>query len=183
MSHQIQTPLVHTYIEDGYKPIPYIRLSGEEYARALQSVVVACTDVLPYNKEERLIYLAHRQAKPMVGWWLIGGKMLPGDTIEVSATKNLKRETELEVSPDRFNLISIFHYFWKDRAQIPETIGCHMLGHTLGIALTREEIAFVSEHLDKKEYSLGGLTSFDRERLVQERVHSSIIDTYDHLFS
>ena len=174
--------LVKGYVESGYQSIPYLRLSDEEYGRTLQSIVVACTDIVPIDSEQKTIYLAPRQAKPMQGWWLIGGKMIPGDSIEASAAKNLERETSLTVAPERLTLHAVFNYMWKDRSQQPSDIGCHMLGHTFSIELTPQEIEFVSQNLEKNEYKKGGLSSFDRQRLVKEKVFPAILDLYDKIF-
>lgn len=171
------------YTEDGYDDIPTLRLSDEEYARALQSIVVTCTDILLVSKSKKLVHLASRKAKPMAGWWLIGGKMVPGDSPVQSAVKNLIRETQLTLDEGRFQLISISNYKWKDRQQQPQNIGCHMLSYVFAVEVSDVELEYIVQHLEENEYQSGILKSFDREKLINENASQVIIDLYDFLFS
>ncbi len=175
--------LVGSYTESGYQSIPPVRLSDDEYGRGLQCFVPACTDIVPIDVDRQIIYLARRMSKPMTGWWWIGGRMASHETKEEAAVRNFKRETRLELPQNRFKLMAIFDYRWKDRAQSPQEIGCHMLGYTFTVELTAMELTSVSANLEQKEYEKGaGLFAFDRERLVREGVVSPILDLYDHVF-
>jgi len=175
--------LVGSYKDDGYQPIPGVRLSDDEYGRGLQCFVPGCADVVPINVNRKVIYLARRTSKPMTGWWWIGGRIAPHDTKEAAAVKNFKRETGLDISQSRLQLAALFDYRWKDRAQVPQEIGCHMLAYTFTIELTSEEIALLSGNLDEQEYEEGsGLFVFNRERLVEEKVFPAVLDLYDHVF-
>jgi len=175
--------LVRTYTECGYQAIPSVRLPDDEYGRGLQCFVPACTDIVPINTQRRVIYLARRTAKPMTGWWWIGGRMAAHETREAAATRNFKRETGLQLAHDRLRLVAVFDYFCKDRAQVPQETGCHMLAYTFVVELTSEEMASVGANLEKVEYEASaGLTAFSRERLVSERVFPAILDLYDHVF-
>ncbi len=175
--------LVRTYTESGYQVIPSVRLSDDEYGRELQCFVPACTDIVPINTHLRVIYLAHRASKPMTGWWWIGGRMAAHETKEEAAVQSFKRETGLELTHNRLKLAAVFDYFWKDRAQVPQEIGCHMLVYTFVVELTTEEMIAVASGLEKKEYEASaGLTAFNRKRLVSEKVFPAILDLYDHVF-
>lgn len=175
--------LVKSYTEDGYKPIPRVRLEDEEYGRGLQCFVPNCTDIVPIDSVRKTFYLARRTSKPMIGWWWIGGKMWPDQTKEEAAAANFKRETGLELPEDRFTLVANLDYCWKDRSQAPEEIGCHMSGYTFTVELTVEEREAAFGKLAKDEYQEGtGFSPFDRERLIEEEVFSSVIDLYDHIF-
>lgn len=175
--------LVRTYTENGYKSIPSVRLSDDEYGRGLQCFVPACTDIVPINTHRRVIYLTRRASKPMTGWWWIGGRMAAYETKEAAAVRNFKRETGLELTHNRLKLAAVFDYLCKNRAQVPQEIGCHMLGYTFVVELTPEETASVGANLDKVEYeSQDGLTAFSRELLASEGVFPAIIDLYDHVF-
>ena len=120
--------LVQSYTEPGYEPIPSLRLSDDEYGRALQCFVGACTDAVPINIKERSMFLARRRSRPMTGWWLIGGKMMPDELKEQSMVRCFQRETKLELPPESFSLVAVFDYRWKNRQQEPQQIGCHMGG-------------------------------------------------------
>lgn len=176
--------LVSSYTENGYQPIPSVRLSDDEYGRGLQCFVPACTDIVPINVDRQIIYLARRASKPMTGWWWIGGRMAPCETKEEAVARNFKRETGLELPQNRFKLMAIFDYRCKDRNQSPQEVGCHMLGYTFTVELAAMELTSISVDLDEqKEYEKGtSLFAFDRERLVREGVFPSILDLYDHVF-
>ena len=118
----------------------------------------------------------------MSGWWWIGGKMQPHETKEESVTRCFSRETQLVLPRNRFTLKAVIDYRWKDRAQEPRNIGCHMLAYTFTVELTTEELAFASENLDTAEYAKDGLLEFDRESLIKEGVIPPILAFYDYLF-
>ncbi|MBI2624754.1 MAG: NUDIX hydrolase [Candidatus Nealsonbacteria bacterium] len=172
--------LARSYKEAGCQDIPLIRLSDEEYARGLQCFVPACADIAIVDFDRKLIYLARRKIKPMAGLWWIGGKMMPQETKEEAAVRNFKRETTLELPQSRFRLVAVFDYRWNDRAQTPQTIGCHMLAYTFIVNLSADELARV--RLDENEYE-GGLKDFTEKQLLKENVFSPIFDLYCRVFS
>ena len=175
--------LVRSYTDDGYQSYPSIRLSDEEYAKSLQCFVIACADILPINLEKKTIYLASRNIKPKKGWWWIGGRMMPHDLPKDAAARNLKRETNLEIPQNRFKLVAVLDHRCKDREQQPQDIGYHAMAYTFTVELTDAETASASENLDKDEYKQRkGLSVFNRERLVNEKVDPAILDLYDHIF-
>ncbi len=175
--------LVNSYTENGFKSIPSVRLSDDEYARALQCFVPACIDVVPVDIDKKMFYLARRVSKPIIGWWWIGGRMAPHETKEEAAVRNFQRETGLEISQNRFKLAAVLDYRWKERAQSPQETGCHMLGYTFSVELTVSELASISGNLNENEYEKGtGFFAFDRKRLIKEDVFPSILDLYDYLF-
>lgn len=175
--------LIGSYTEKGYQTIPSLRLSDEEYGRGLQCFVPTCTDIVPIDKDKKVIYLARRSSKPMLGWWWIGGRMAPHETKEESAIRNFKRETGVELSQSRLKLAAVLDYRWKDRAQMPQEIGCHMEVYTFTVELTADELTLASLNLEKEEYEKGvGLIAFNREQLVREGVFPAILDFYDYIF-
>jgi len=154
--------LVGSYTEKDYQAIPSVRLSDEEYGRGLLCFVPACADIVPIDEAKRIIYLARRASKPMVGWWWIGGRMAPHETKEEAAVGNFKRETGIELSRGRLKLATILDYRWEDRAQEPQEVGCHMLAYTFTVELTEDELA--------------SSTAFNRKRLVAEKVFPAIFE-------
>jgi hypothetical protein len=170
-----------TYVEDGFHPIEKARLDDVEYEKVLRSKTLANVDVVFINPTRRTFYLAWRRALPMTGWFWMGG-----NTGDINATlidkmrEVIKRETRLEVSADRLVLQKINEYFWKDRAQKPTDMGCHIAGLTYSLAVTAEEVQRIT--LDPNEYDLGILREFTRDQIVAERLYPSIIDLYDLIF-
>lgn len=175
--------LVRSYTESGYKTIPPVYLPDDQYARLLQCVVVACTDIVPINVDRKMVYLARRISKPGTGWWWIGGRMSPEETKEEAAARNFKRETRLAVRQDRLKLVAIYDTRTRDRAQKPQHIGCHTVGYTFTLEVTDSEADAISRGLDEKEYDRAiGLVAFDREQLVREHVAKPIMDLFHHIF-
>lgn len=170
-------------MQEGFQPPPATRLSDEAYAQALQVFVPLCADIVPINRAKRIFYLAPRRLKPMNGWWLIGGRMTPGETKIEAAARKFKAETGLAISQDRFKLVAFLEYRCKDRQQEPQEIGCHSICATFTVELTPDELASIPGNLDEREYDKDvGLSAFDRERLVKEKVFPSFIDLYDQVF-
>lgn len=175
--------LVSSYTEPGHKPIPSLRLTDDEYARAVQSGVFACADIFPISRSRRVIFLATRDSKPMTGLWGIGGRMSAAETKEEAAVRNFKRETGLELTQSRLTLAAVFDYRWKNRQQYPQDMGCHMSAYTFTVELTAEELVYASANLDPNEYKQGvGLVPYDRYQLIEENVAPPILWLYDHVF-
>ncbi len=170
-----------SYVEEGYSPIPRVFLSDEAYGEGLQCFVPLCTDILPINTERKTVYLAKRRAKPMAGLWWLGGRMYPDESLAGSAIRCFKRETGFDITEDRLIPVGFFEYKWKDRQQIPQTIGCHTASYLFSIALSNEEISAL--RLEQNEYADTTMTEYDREQLVQENAHQAILDAYDAIFN
>lgn len=170
-----------TYKEEGFLPISNDWLENEAYEKVLRSKVLVNTDVALVNPVNRTMYLAWRKAMPMQGWWIIGGNT--GD-INAPLVERLltvvERETNLVIQSDRFVLTGLMEYFWKDRAQQPQDVGCHMFGLTFSVDITHEEAERIA--LDPKEYESGNIVQFTREDLVREQVFPGLIDLYDRIF-
>jgi ADP-ribose pyrophosphatase YjhB (NUDIX family) len=179
----LKTLLQESYCQVDRNKVRTIRLSDEEYGKALQRFVPACADIVPINRKKRLIYLARRKSKPMTGWWWTGGGMMVYETPKYAAIRNFSRETKFLLPSYRLELVAIMDYLWKDRAQEPQNTPCHMFGYTFTVELTEHELTQASAGLDAQEYEQGiGFQAFDRERLLSEDVFPAILDLYDHLF-
>lgn len=176
-------PLVRSYKEKNANKIPNVYLPNDAYGEALQCFVPMCTDIVPIDRAQQLIYLASRKAKPMTGLWWIGGRMKPGELKEEAAIRNFKRETQLELTYERFQLAGVFEYIWKDRAQPPQDMGCHMCAFTYTVELSASELRAASANLEKNEYEASfGLQAFSREDLIRNQVFPAILDLYETVF-
>ncbi len=175
-------PTTRVYTENPNHKLAAVRLSDEEYGRAIQALIILCVDAVIVNNERRTIYLTKRRTKPMDGWWWIGGRRVFGKSAEESMVTNFARETGLKLSPDRFEFILRQEYVWKDREQEPQDVGSHNDSNVHTVTLTDEELASVNENLDQTEYDGTGLVEFTREKLVEEQVHPAILGLYDAYF-
>lgn len=169
------------YIEDTSHQMPRRFLTKEAYAAAMESMVVVNADAVIINSYRRTIYLARRCVKPWKGWWMIGGRVFAGELPEDSMQRCFQRETSLYIEKDRFRLIGMYRYLWKDREQEPQSAGSDNLGYTFAVELSEQELLAATQMLDRKEYA-GGLSEFDRDRIVRENVHPVLSDIYKKLF-
>ena len=171
------------YVEEPGKVYPPVRLEEAEYAKAIQSLIVVCTDIGIIDVNSETIYLARRASRPANGWWwFIGGRSRVGETELESAQRCFKRETGLFIETKRFDFICMNRYFFKDRQQTPQEFGCDSLCYTLSIQLTREERDQIT--LDPREYFNGGLKAFHYKDLQSAQwVKDPIRDFYTMVFS
>ena len=176
------------YDEAPGHPMHPHRFEDDVYTKIVDSLVIDCTDTVVINGDRPdAIWLTQRQAKPMVGWWIIGGRRKPPMKIEDAMSETFKRETTLSLPPDRFHFLRVNEYTWKDRQQEPQDGGSHNTAATFVVALSAEELAQASANLEKKEYAKGtGLTPFNREELERlyemDQMHPMLIDLWHQVF-
>ena len=158
-------------------------LDDDVYMRAVESLIIVCTDFVPVDRARRVIYLSKRIVHSARGVWRFGGRQRAGETIHDSCTRIAKRELGLLIPPKRFMYLTTAEDLWAWRKQEPQNTGAHNLTHIFSIECTPNELALASIHLDPSEYDTSfGIQEFDRARLVAENVRPQIIDMYDALF-
>lgn len=163
--------------------MPRSFLSEGVYAAALESLVVVCVDVLVIDRQRKTAFLPQRKAKPMSGYWVIGGRVFAGEKEIDAMRRSLRRETSLDLPPERFTFLCVNRYMWTTRQQEPQNKGCDTLAYTFCAELSAEERATAARNLDPDEYEApAGFREFDREQLVQEKIHPAIVDMYDFVF-
>lgn len=119
----------------------------------------------------------------MSDWWFIGGRSFGGEEELSSMHRCLKRETGLDINPERFQFLTMKRYLFKDRQQAPQDKSCDSLCYIFAIFVTDEEIAIASSNLDPEEYDAEfGLKEFNAEELAKEGVFPSIVDLYEYVF-
>lgn len=169
------------YIENNHK-MKKVRLSNRDYSKAAMAMIGVCADAIIINKANRLLYLPQRAVKPMKGWWSIGGRRMPGESPLEAIVRNFERETSLKINPKRFHFASVQEVIWKDRKENPQNAGKHDLIHFFWVELSPEERAIVSANLDGDEYKKG-LMSFNRKKLITEKIHPALLANYDTIFN
>lgn len=105
------------------------RLSDGEYARVLNNIVVCCVDCAVICGND--VLLGVRPDEPAKGcWWIMGGRMKPGEDPRQTAKRVLQREIGLVVPTldEIMDLNLTISYIWKDRSQPPQDHGCQMVG-------------------------------------------------------
>lgn len=163
--------------------LPRKFLGDKEYADALEAFVLVCTDCILINQKCKTFYLAKRKSKPMSDWWFIGGRSFAGEDELSSIHRCLKRETGLDINPERFRFITMKRYLFKDRQQEPQDKSCDSLCYIFAVFVTDKEIAMANANLDSEEYDTEiGFKEFGTEELANEGVFPAIIDLYEYVF-
>jgi hypothetical protein len=164
-------------------------IERDAIAWGLDVLNVELKDITLPEDMKRTISLAWRLQKPNANtYWWMGGGIRPGMPINQSAAGIFKRETKMSLDPSRLTLVASIDYHWKDHAQEPMDIGCHMIGYTFFFVPTPDELEAVAQSLDAKEYDTArGLTEFGRNRIVElvetHVMHPAVLTVYDQIFS
>lgn len=118
-------------------------MSDEEYALALDCKVLQCLDILATRDDGRVL-LGKRTRQPQKDWWVFGGAMPRGYDPQTGVSMNFRRETSVQIEPERFQMVGWYSLLWELRAQQPQTNGCHTTTTVYSVALTEDEIALLT---------------------------------------
>lgn len=113
-------------------------LSEENYAMVLDNAVITCVDICVINTKKQIL-LGKRTWYPHPDWWIIGGRMKPGESFNEAASRNIKRELQLDISPERFKRLWEYSMTWAKRVQSPEENGCHTVSITMMLKISLQE--------------------------------------------
>jgi len=70
----------------------------DEYAQIIEVLPILCVDVAVHNSRGEYL-LVQRANEPLKGqWWVVGGRVLKGETLEQAAIRKVKEEVGLKVS-------------------------------------------------------------------------------------
>ena len=115
-------------------------LDDDEYGRALDCFVKGCADIL-LTDEKGMMLMGKRKVHPQPDWWVLGGRMKAGDTPEEAAGRNCKRETGVDIPPERWSFVCCHTMLWQFRKQAPEGNGTADFGVIMTAVVTEEERA------------------------------------------
>lgn len=175
--------LPYLYSEDPSFVMPRKFLPEDRYAEAMEALIVVCADAIFINRERKSVFLAWRRAKPLPGWWFIGGRINAGEREIDGIVRLVSRETTLVFLPERFSFLRMNRYICSEREQEPQQAGSDTLSYMFAIELTHVEYSSVAVNLEQNEYDRErGLREFKRSDLIEEGVHPAILDIYDQLF-
>lgn len=145
------------YIEKGFRSY-YSFIDGTAYAAALDSLVFACVDILVIC--DNLVLLGKRTRDPEPNWFMFGGRMRPGETLQASAKRLIAVEMGLDISEERFDFLTCWSAAWKHRAHPPFDHGSHNVSMTMVLELSIDEEAVIwlnDEYSASKKMSLVGI--------------------------
>lgn len=144
------------------------RLPEALYSTALDYLVITCVD-LAFVWERQLL-LAQRTHYPRQSWWLIGGRMVAGESPITAAQRKAAEEAQLmNLNVDRFQWIGAYSTCFAMRAQEPRQHGSHTVNLTYMVQLTDREQAQVQ--LSQAEYNSNyrWLAISEVERILDSR--------------
>lgn len=126
------------------------RLPEALYSKALDYLVITCVD-LAFVREGQLL-LAQRTCYPRPSWWLIGGRMVAGESPIVAAQRKAAEEAQLfDLLPDQFQFIGVYSTCFAMREQEPRQHGSHTVNLTYRVQLTEDERTRIQ--LSQAEYN------------------------------
>ena len=72
-------------------------IPAEEYKKIMKVLPILCVDIVVKNAAGQYL-LIRRANEPLKDqWWVIGGRVLKGETLEQAAIRKVKEETSLDV--------------------------------------------------------------------------------------
>jgi ADP-ribose pyrophosphatase YjhB (NUDIX family) len=123
-------------------------MSPDTYAQVLDTVVITCVDVLFVHGHQ--VLLGKRNRHPCYGWWVIGGRMLAGESPLVAVQRKVKEETRLEIGRSRIQFFGVYSTAFATRHQSPIDNGLHSVNLAHFITISDEEKRQIS--LTRAEY-------------------------------
>lgn len=119
------------------------------YSNALDHIVFTCVDIA-FLYGDRLL-LAKRTRYPRKSWWIIGGRMVAGETPIESAQRKASEEAQLHhLTAERFQYIGVYSTSFAFREQPPMHHGSHSVNLTYQVALSEPETQLLQ--LTSNEY-------------------------------
>ncbi|MGI0486067.1 NUDIX domain-containing protein [Pantanalinema rosaneae CENA516] len=126
------------------------RMPESLYSSALDYLVITCVD-LAFVREGQLL-LAQRCQYPRASWWLIGGRMVAGESPIATAQRKAAEEAQLgNLTVDRFQFIGTYSTCFAMRQQEPQQHGSHTVNLTYRVTLTQLEQTQIQ--LSQTEYN------------------------------
>jgi len=135
------------FIDSRFKPY-HAWMKDEEYSKVLDNIAVTCVDVVVICSGE--IIIGKRRVEPWPNDWIIGGRMIAGETFEEAAQRNIKRELGLDIDPSRFSYLGTYNFVWAKRYQEPTNHGSHNVSITMTLKISEAEWKKIK--FDKKEH-------------------------------
>jgi ADP-ribose pyrophosphatase YjhB (NUDIX family) len=136
---------------------PQDRLPTATYSAALDHLVIACVDVVLTHQTQ--VLLAKRNYPPRQSWWVLGGRMIAGESPPSAACRKIWEEGALQVHSDRFQFIGVYSTCFAQRQQPPQNHGSHSLNITYQIELSAVEKTQLK--LSSTEYQAGEWMQLD----------------------
>lgn len=127
--------------------LPY--LPSEVYSQALSAMVITCVDLIFCHGDQLMLGLRRRE--PRASWWVIGGRMFPGESPEITARRKARDEANVIISDDQLVPIGVYSTMLGRRSQPPVEEGLHSVNLTYAVMLRDDQIDDIKLH--NEEYA------------------------------
>jgi hypothetical protein len=126
------------------------------------------------TNEDVEILLGERVGLPHADWWIPGGRVMPGETVDATARRILWRELRLDIGEQpRVRTVAHYTFVWDTRTQEPVHNGTCDVSIILRVDLTREEAACV-EFISKEYKQLEWRTLASQAALSTGALHPAL---------
>lgn len=134
-----QSHVPHFEEEGRINPVkPGDKMPATAYATALDYIVFTCVD-LAFTCNRQLL-LAKRNRYPRKSWWIVGGRIMAGESPLDAARRKATEEAQLtDLSPERFRYIGAYSTCFARRDQEPINNGSHSINLTYQVDLSDME--------------------------------------------
>ena len=128
-------------------------LDDETFSMVRDNAVRGCADGVIVNHRGEIL-LGKRTIYPWPDWWVIGGGIIPGESPRKALARNIKRELNIDIVPERGMILNGFSFVWDKRQQKPEDHGCHDLSviHVLPLEESEVESIVPNEEYDNVQW-------------------------------
>ena len=144
-----------------YQVDSHARLPTDVFSQALDHLVITCVDLVFIHRQQ--VLLAKRRTYPQKSWWVIGGRMIAGESPLQSAQRKAKEESGLAIATDRFQFLGVNSTCFAHRQQPPQDRGLHSVNLIYLVELTPVEKSQLQ--LDAHEYDEWQWHSKDEAKL------------------
>ncbi|MBI4101672.1 MAG: NUDIX domain-containing protein [Candidatus Nealsonbacteria bacterium] len=119
-------------------------LPEKVYVQVRDSIVRGCIEAMVMDKKRTKVLLGRRNIKPWSEWWSFGSRMMPGESPAESASRTLKMDLGLDISPKRLIFLETMSLVFARREEPPQENGCHDLSVFHLVLIDEEESAAIS---------------------------------------
>lgn len=114
------------------------RMAEAVYSQALDYLVFGCVDLVFTFQTQ--VFLAKRRTFPRPDWWIVGGRMIAGESPLDTAQRKAAEEAHLtNLHGTRYRCIGVYSTCFAKRQQLPQHHGSHSLNITYQVELTPPE--------------------------------------------
>jgi ADP-ribose pyrophosphatase YjhB (NUDIX family) len=153
------------------RPIKGGWIDDDVFDKARRNLVIVTTDVLVVNQNKE-VYLGYRNSAPAGYWWIFGGRMMAGESLQESAARCLKSELDIVFKNDQLISLGFYSIYWNDNTNIDHVL---LVGFALEVD-SKIKLNVPERHLASKWFSFDEVLSGQFHPCIKQ-----MIKDYDSL--